>query len=69
MVFLVKLICTSQWGGEGEEVQMEKCQVGDTGVEVMVGGISGVGLADVDSHVFTEEACVCVEVAEMLCSC
>lgn len=31
MVFLVKLICTSQWGGEEEEVQMEKCLVGDAG--------------------------------------
>lgn len=40
------------WGGRrganGKNVLWE------TRVEVMVGGISGVGLADVDSHVFTE---------------
>lgn len=44
---------------EVEEVQMEKCLTGD--VVVVVGEISGVQLAEVDSHVFTEVcACGCV---------
>lgn len=43
---------------------MEKCLVGDMGVGVMVGGISGVWLADVNSHVFSE-ACVCVCVCKV----
>lgn len=41
VVFLVKLICTLQRGGEGEEVQMEKCLAGDMRVEVLVVGILG----------------------------
>lgn len=31
VVFLVKLICKPQCGGEGDEVQMENCLVGDEG--------------------------------------
>lgn len=36
MVFLVKLICTPEWGGEGHEVQMEKCLAVEAAVEVIV---------------------------------
>lgn len=43
VVFLVKLICTAQWGGEGEEVQMEKCLAGDVGVTVVRGIWGGAG--------------------------
>ena len=31
VVFLVRLICIPHQGGEGEEVQMEKCRVGEAG--------------------------------------
>ncbi len=44
----------------------------ETWVEVMLGGISGVGLADVDGQVFTEVhkwVCLWKKVAETMCSC
>lgn len=63
VVFLVNLICTPQRGGEGEEVQMEKCLVGDTGGGDGGWDIRWVGIADVDNHVFTE---VCVWVCVLV---
>lgn len=61
MVFPVKLIYTAASVREREEVQMEKCLAGDTGVEVVQGGRSG--LADADSNVFLyvyASVCMCV---------
>lgn len=51
VAFVVKLICTAQLRTVGDEVQMEKCLVGDTGVEVIVSRILQVRPADVKRHV------------------
>lgn len=51
VAFVVKLICTAKLRTVGDEVQMEKCLVGDTGVEVIVSRLLQVRPADVKRHV------------------
>lgn len=57
VVFLVKIICVPQWGGEGEEVQMEIC---------LVGGDAGLGYQGWGSQMLIA---ACSQKRARLCAC